>query len=243
MTCVRGALTVPSPDSLCSGCATDIDLTEDISSLLDIGRTIQRVQASVQVGSRATIRLVDGDTWVGTVTITRQEGEDTYLAKGIVFQNDRSISLEFVGDADGPVGLPIYAPNGRIWTDDEDSEHGNHVRAAFYADGPGWTGDNAPKIKPVFPCASTRAAARLTSQASKVEMKWGEHAAKVPTEKGMQWFTAKDLLKAGPETDIWPRKMPLPARPEREESTKPRQNQARNGVHKRNKATGEIVPV
>lgn len=210
--------------------------SEDVGSLLDIGRAIMRIQAGVLPGTEVKIRFLDGDMWVGACTISRETDDSVYYVKGIIFQNDRSIALEFIGDADGPVGLPIYAPNGRIWTDDEDSEHGDHTRAAFHADGCTWTRDNAPKVKPFH----SSKGAKLAEKASEIEAGWGQMSAKVPTDKGLKWFTAKELLKAGPETEVWPRKMPLPAH----EAPKPKAKAPRKGnVHKRNKATGEIVPV
>lgn len=215
-------------------------LKEDVGSLLDIGRAIMRIQATVLPETEVKIQFLDGGTWVGTVTISRPADDSFYYAKGIIFQNDRSISLEFIGDADGPVGLPIYAPNGRIWTDDEDSEGNDHTRAAFYADGCTWTRDNAPKVKPFH----SSKGAKLAEKASEIEAGWVQMSAKVPTDKGLKWFTAKELLKAGPETEVWPRKMPLPKASKPAHTPKAEVKAARKGnVHKRNKATGEIVPV
>jgi hypothetical protein len=222
-------------------------IQHDVSNKGEIGRIILREGARLEPGEQIQLRFVNGSAWLGSVTVSRDDysfyGDLSFNVEGNLFEGDRSVQIAIVCEPDGPVDWPIRH-NGRIYTSEEESEYGNQTRAQFYADGPGWNADNAPKVKPFFASASARAGQKLASEAEKAQKSWQKGQARVKTEKGMQWFTAKELLQAGPETDIWPRPMPKPQRavssgPKKEKSQAKR---VKSGVHKR-LSTGEKVAV
>lgn len=219
----------------------------DVSNKGEIGRIILREGSRLEPGQEQKLFFVNGSAWLGSVTVSRddysQEGDLSFNVEGNLFEGDRSVQIAIVCEPDGPVDWPI-CHNGRIYTSEEESEYGNQTRAQFYADGPGWNADNAPKPKPFFASASARTGQKLASEAEKAQKSWQKGRAQVETDKGMQWFTAKDLLKAGPETSNWPQPMPKPARPvssgPKKEKSKPKT--IKPGIHKRLN-TGEKVAV
>lgn len=221
----------------------------DVSKEEEIGAIILREQALVGPGESVKIRFVDGSKWLGSLTISRDETQTaddlSFMVEGIMFSGDVSIPFSVICEPDGPSDWPI-CHNGRTYNADETEEYGNQVRAQFYADGPGWTSENAPKVKPVFHCATTRAGEKLASSANKVEATWEKGRAQVKVDDKLTWFSAKDLLKSGPETNEWPQKMPLPSREgmlTAPKKAKPTRRRVKEGVHKRNPATGETFAV
>lgn len=223
----------------------------DVSSKAEIGRIILLEGSRLEPGQEQRLFFVDGSSWLGSVTVSRDDysfiGDLSFNVEGNLFEGDKSVPISVVCEPDGPIDWPIRH-NGRIYTSDEESEYGNQVRAQFYADGPGWTADNAPdatrSVKP-FLCATIRAGEKLAAHANKVEAAWETGRAQVQVDDKLTWFTAKDLLKAGPETNEWPRKMPKPILPMREGmlTAKPTRRRVKEGVHKRNPATGETFAV
>lgn len=204
-----------------------------VQSDLDIGRLIQRAQACVSADQPLALQLFDGGDWRGNVLLSREDDETlTFSVEVAVFQGDRTTKVAFLAEPDGPVGLPIRH-QGRTWTDEEVQEHGEHLRAAFYADGVCFTAETAPAVKPVMPNASTRAAAKLAQQAERVESAWAQERVRV----GLKWVARSELMKAEVTEEVWPRRMPRPVA-----STKVKRVEApgepapKRYVHKRVKA-------
>lgn len=187
---------------------------------LDMGGAIQRAQAALGLDESVCLKFTDPNgSWCGGVTLTRIEdgpgGVARFEAHGAIFaggSDDRGVSLSFIGEPDGPLGLPIRTydskgrPNGTYTDDDENQASDATIRAAFFASGTSFTMANAPKVKGVMPNASTRAAKRLAEAAAVAETEFLDTKQRV----GLRWFTAKDLLKSDAQEGTWPRPMPKP---------------------------------
>lgn len=222
-------------------------IQHDVSSKGEIGRIILREGARLEPGQEIQLRFVNGSAWLGSIKVSRDDyssyGDLSFNVEGNLFEGDRSVQIAIVCEPDGPIDWPIRH-NGRIYTSEEDSEYGNQTRAQFYADGPGWNADNAPKPKPFFASATARTGEKLATAAEKAQKSWEKGRAQVETDGKMQWFTAKQLLKAGPETSNWPQPMPKPQRAVSSGGKKEKSQikRIKNGLHKR-LSTGEKVPV
>lgn len=184
-------------------------VTVNVSSRLEIGRAVQAWQATlVNPGEQLKLKLVDGQEWVGHLYLSRED-DNSYHCYGMLFQGDKTVLLDFQGDPDGPIGLPIRY-QGRTWTDQDEAEESSEtLRAAFYASGTCFTRETAPKVKPILPNASTRAGDQLKHRAAEAEKTWQQASSQASSQ--LRWFRLSDLLNQEPETD-WtePRKMPRP---------------------------------
>lgn len=222
-------------------------IQHDVSSKGEIGRIILREGTRLDPGEQIQLRFVNGSAWLGSITVSRdaqysddysQEDNLSFNVEGNLFEGDRSIQIAIVCEPDGPIDWPI-CHGGRIYNNDDESEYGNQVSAQFYADGPGWNADNAPKLKPFFISETVRESNKLASAASKAQEKW---------------CIAKKLLKVMPETNNWPQPMPKPSKPQRVVSSgsqneshfvlkeKIKAKTIKPGIHKR-LSTGEKVAV
>lgn len=215
-----------------------------IDRLADIGRTICKVQAGLGEGESISITFIDGGSTAGNVTLTRVEDGPMFRVVGNIYPNsgnDRGVDVDFMSEPDGPVYLPISTRRKikgkwvtRLYNADEESEFGEHERAAFYASGTSFTTANAPAIKAIPPGSRADSSAKvgrtLFNAAKSVEAVWGKkdnkalwanvQARKAKGEfgrgKAAQAIALQEFAKlqslGEPETNVWPRKMPRPMR-------------------------------
>lgn len=228
----------------------------DVSSKGEIGRIILREGARLEPGEERQLRFVDGSVWLGSITVSRDDysfyGDLSFNVEGNLFEGDRSVQIAIVCEPDGPVGWPIRH-NGRTYNNDvEEDEYGRvlctyQTRAQFYADGLGWSADNAPKVKLAISRrrdVEMRALSRNTEQQWTIEI--GRKATHDKNKTDAFFYKAgRSFIEALPgammrETKTWPQPMPKPARPDGS-GPKKKKNQAKH-VHKR-LSTGEKVAV
>lgn len=219
----------------------------EINDRSEIGAAICTWQAQVGAGEKLRLRFCDGGTFVGSVTLTREDADDLAVkVEGRIFDgrgDDRGISLSFQCEPDGPIGLPLVARDcdglviGVYTDDDEDLVSAETVKAAFFASGATFTAANAPPIKPEshlgYAAESAKAGAALKSAASKAEAAWivklGREKGQKGGKGGEKWFRfqGRTLVQMAPSEQIEGRRMPKPAAPTPKPTTEKR------AVHKR----------
>lgn len=208
--------------------------TIEIGDKTDIGKAICFWQALLDPGQSMRLRFTDGGRWIGGVCITRDVDDLTYIVDGRIFQgsgDDKGIGLHFVGEGDGPIGLPIVRRDcdgdvvGFYTDEDEDNPEPDAatVKAAFFASGASFTAATAPAVKPEskigFGAESARQGAALKAAASKAESAWmltlGRERGRSGGNNGDKWFRyqGKTLVSMAPGETVegqWPRRMPKP---------------------------------
>lgn len=252
--------------------------TIEIGDKTDIGKAICFWQALVEPGQSMRLRFTDGGRWIGGLSITRESDDDverpTYKVTGHIFHgsgDDRGVALNFVGEGDGPIGLPIVRRDcdgdvvGFYTDEDEDNPEPDAatVKAAFFASGASFTAATAPTVKPEskigFGAESARQGAALKAAAAKAEAVWrvklGREQGQKGGNNGEAWFRyqGKTLVSMAPGETVegqWPRRMPKPekrapepkAKAAKPASDAPKATEPeRRAVHKRARRGGPIV--
>ncbi len=212
--------------------------TVEIGKLVEIGKAICQWQALLRACESIRLRFTTGGRWMGGCTITCDDEDSTYTVEGRIFYgsgDDDGTNLYFVGEGDGPIGLPLRAASGHLFTDEEDlmpweasCGRDSAVIGGLCEDGAMVSRANAGKAKRVD-------GEKLSS---------GRKLARQADEASTRWFRVVDakLVEMTPKTEVWPQPMPKPAKNERGTKTAPVASSGtkKGYVHKRTTA-GRVV--